>query len=871
MKHVPAADVATITKSMEHAALLHRLLRMVLLDQPLETLLGEALDELVAVSWLSLLPMAGIVSVGENGTAPRLLAQRNLGPQITALCARGAIGLCLNGIAARQARTEHARCTDARPGTQFEGIGPHGHYAVPITARGETLGMLVVYLPEGHDRDEREVQFLGSYADLLALLITAKQREHAIVSTREQLQEALAETDGLMRTIRQHTIFTQTARNGRITDVNAAFCAISGYCREELLGAPHSVINSGHHPPEFWHEVWSTIAAGEAWRGEICNRRKDGVLYWVDSIIMPLSDGEGRIVRYLSVRIDITERKLAEEALGRMGRILDNSSNEIYVFDARTLTFVQVNRGARQNLGYSAEEVAALTPVDIKPDHTRQSFAKLITPLLSGETDMLAFETRHQRKDGSHYPVMVNLHYAAEETPPVFVAIIQDITDRRANQERIEQLAYYDPLTGLANRTLMIDRLRTAVARAARARSRVHLLFLDLNRFKEINDTRGHSVGDRVLVEVANRFQSVLRDSETLARIGGDEFVVILENTSQDGARAAIERLGKQLSHPIVIDGKGHLLGVSIGVACYPDDSRTPDGLLQLSDIAMYEAKVSGGGCCFYTHRMGRAIARRHEIAERLAEAFLEGALELHYQPIVDLHSGALRAAEALLRWHDPEWGWVAAGDFIPIAEERRMMSDLGAWVIDRACRQLRDWTDAGFAGPERLAINIAAQQIEDNSLLEAVRRATADHGVSPSALEAEITESSMMNDPERAAAILRQLKEAGLALSIDDFGTGYSSLAYLKQFATDKLKVDMSFVHDLLDDPNCQAIVTATIAMARGLGLTVLAEGVESEEQARRLRELGCDEAQGFHFGRPMPPGAFAAAWLAPAHRNPR
>jgi diguanylate cyclase (GGDEF)-like protein/PAS domain S-box-containing protein len=674
----------------------------------------------------------------------------------------------------------------------------------------------------------------------------------------------MAETAALMGTIKTHTLFSQTSVDGKITDVNEAFCQISGYTRDELIGRSHSIVNSNCHSPSFWAEFWRSITAGKAWRGEICNRNKKGQLYWVDSIVMPFLNGDGEIQRYVSIRFEITERKQAEEALARMGRILDDSSNEIYVFQADSLHFSQLNRGARENLGYTADEITSLTPIDIKPDYTRESFVEIIQPLLQHKTDRLSFETLHLRKDGSRYPVAINLQYAAEETPPVFVAIVQDITERKAKDERIERLAFYDPLTGLPNRALMTDRLRKCVERAKTDACTVQLLYLDLDRFKEINDTRGHAIGDRFLAAVAHRFQSVVRPSETLARIGGDEFVILIEDGDETRTFEILKRLKAQLRRPIAVDGKSHSLGVSIGVATYPQSGKSPEALLQLADIAMYHAKAQGGGHRFYDHEMGEQLARRLQIADRLADALASNRLELHYQPIVELETGRLMGAEALLRWHETDWGWVPPDEFIPIAEERRMLVEIGPWVIDRACWQYADWRRQGLRCPQRLSVNVAAQQMEGATLLQSFQTSLKRHGVPASVMEAEITESSMMKDPQRTAEILTEMKALGVRLSIDDFGTGYSSLAYLNQFRTDKLKIDMSFVRDLMDDKNCQAIVSATIGMARGLGLSVLAEGVESHDQADHLRQLNCDEAQGYLFGKAVPADEFARVWLA-------
>lgn len=440
----------------------------------------------------------------------------------------------------------------------------------------------------------------------------------------------------------------------------------------------------------------------------------------------------------------------------------------------------------------------------------------------------------------------------------------QDITDRKLSEVRIEQFAFYDALTGLPNRALFQDRLHQALAHASRHGQSIAVLFIDLDRFKEVNDTQGHACGDLVLSEVARRFQTTLRHDETLARLGGDEFVIIAHETGRSGATLIAERLNRVLVKAIEIGENAFSLGASTGVALYPGDGADAQQLLKHADIAMYRAKHGGGGrYCFYDSEMGIELARRLEVAHRLHRVLQEDRLQLHYQPQIDLRTGELTGAEALLRWRDTEWGWVSPAEFIPIAEERGMMIPLGEWVIRQACHQLQFWRKAGLSLPGRLAINVAAQQIDREDFARRAITIVREAGVSPEQIELEITESGMMHDPDCAMKVTRALAEAGFTIAIDDFGTGHSSLAYLKRFPAHTLKVDMSFVRSMLKDRNDHSIVATIIAMAKNLGLRTLAEGVEESAQAERLLALGCDKAQGYHFGRPESPAVFANRWL--------
>lgn len=446
------------------------------------------------------------------------------------------------------------------------------------------------------------------------------------------------------------------------------------------------------------------------------------------------------------------------------------------------------------------------------------------------------------------------------------IGTVQDITERMTAEHQIEQLAFFDALTGLPNRALFQDRLNQALAHADRHNLPVALMFIDLDRFKEINDTQGHDCGDLVLTEVARRFETALRQDETLARLGGDEFVVIAHKTDRTGASVIAERLIGTLAPPIAAKNQHFTLGASIGIALYPEDGQDSRQLLKHSDIAMYRAKTTSSGFCFYGAEMGHELARRLEVAMRFNDALNEQRLQLHYQPQCDIESGRLTGAEALLRWFDPDWGWMSPAEFIPIAESRGMMTRVGEWVLNTVCHQLRKWRHLGHTLNGRVAINVAAQQIEQHDFAQRALAIARSTGVAPTQIEFEITESGMMRDPESAMRVTHELVKAGFTISIDDFGTGHSSLAYLKRFPADKLKIDMSFVRHMLRDRNDHSIVATVVAMARSLGLKALAEGVEHAEQADSLFEMGCSEAQGYLFGKPVGADDFAARWFAAA-----
>ena len=525
---------------------------------------------------------------------------------------------------------------------------------------------------------------------------------------------------------------------------------------------------------------------------------------------------------------------------------------------------LMVNQSFESLTGFSAAEVIGQRPSILdsaREDSTHQA-ARQESLASSGRWKG---ESWGRKKTGEIFPMAVSVATVnnANGTPSHLISIINDVSDQKIQAARIEQLAFYDSLTGLPNRALFLDRLEQTLASCRRNGGRGAILFLDLDRFKEINDSQGHAIGDLALAEVARRLHGAVRKEETLARVGGDEFILIAENADLQAAVRIATRLQRSLLEPLNLVGHSYSIGASIGIAFYPADGDTSEDLIKRTDIAMYRAKADGGGYRLYQAEMGTQLEKRLTLAKRLGKAIETDSLQLFYQPQIDLASGRLIGAEALLRWNDPVLGWISPSEFIPIAEERGMMTQLGDWVLREACRQIRAWTQSGLSLNGRLAINVSALQIEDPDIVGHLLEIVDQASLSPEQFELELTESSMMVAPERAVEVMELLRAAGFGLSIDDFGTGYSSLAYLKRFAADQIKIDISFVQNMLTDGNDHAIVTTIIAMARSLGMRTTAEGVEEKGQADALLSLGCDFAQGYFFGRPEPADEFMEKWL--------
>lgn len=437
--------------------------------------------------------------------------------------------------------------------------------------------------------------------------------------------------------------------------------------------------------------------------------------------------------------------------------------------------------------------------------------------------------------------------------------------DLLAAHQRLQKLALYDTLTGLPNRTHGMALALRLLDDAGQRGQRAVVLFVDLDRFKEINDTRGHAVGDEVLIEVARHCQRTLGSDGVLARLGGDEFMFARILADGEDTLALARQICGTLCSPMAAGNQRFEVGASAGVAIYPEHGQSVDELLRHADIAMYRAKAQNGGQCLqYDDDMGRQTQRRIALGTRLEKALADERLQLHYQPKAVLASGALCGVEALARWHDAEWGWVSPAEFIPVAEERGLIGTLGDWSLTAAARQWRAWRDAGVPNPPMIAVNVSPVQVMSDAFADRALSIVQAQGVSPAVIELEITESSLMQDPVKARRVASRLVEHGFTLTIDDFGTGYSSLARLQNFPVSRLKIDMSFVRSMLTDPGSLAIVTAVIGLAHVLQLRTVAEGVETQSQLDRLRSLQCDEAQGHLFAQAMPADALERDWLA-------
>ncbi len=569
----------------------------------------------------------------------------------------------------------------------------------------------------------------------------------------------------------------------------------------------------------------------------------------------------GRPIGRVSSYRDIT-RQLANDAqLKLASTVFEASLDAIFVTDA-DFNLIAANPGCARLSEYTHEELIGKPATDLLTGSNPEKFLAEIKAALS-DAGFWEGEAWHRNRTGLALPCLASLVRVADETgePQHFIGFFKDLSETVIAQKRIEELAYTDTLTGLPNRLMLTERIEFAISLAKRDQSGFALLFLDLDRFKHINDSLGHQFGDRVLIEVAERIKDCLRQVDTAARLGGDEFLVLLHKVDTRSAEITARRILDRLSQPFKLDDLSFTVTCSIGIALFPEDGQTMDDLIKNADAAMYHVKERGRAAFrFYQPQMNIGLLSRmkldHAMRQALANQTVVRGFRLHYQPQINLADNTIFGAEALLRWRDPDMGEISPAQFIPVAEESGVIVSLGNWVLREAVQQCAQWNARGLSLV--IAVNVSALQFQQADFVESVAAVLREHALPPACLELELTESILIQDAGEALKRLDALSRLGIKLAIDDFGTGYSSLAYLKRFPIDKLKIDRSFVSELPDHESDAAIVSAIINMAAALRLRVIAEGVETNEQRLFLRAAGCDEYQGFLCAPALAPLAF-------------
>jgi diguanylate cyclase (GGDEF)-like protein/PAS domain S-box-containing protein len=680
--------------------------------------------------------------------------------------------------------------------------------------------------------------------------------------TARMLRTLLRNLDGLVYRCRDDDQWTMEF-------VSEGCRRLTGYDAEDLILNRRVSYQALTHPEDrrrIREEIRAALGTSGRFDIEYRIIHASGEPRWVWERGSGVFDAQGRLCAIEGIIQDITGRKKSTTALREAERryynLFENALEGIF---RTTLKghFLDANPALARIFGFDS-------PIDLlrsRTDLTAELYvesgrrAEFISRIAS-EGSVSGFESEIYRKTGEVIWISENARAVFDDDGRLicFEGTVEDITERKLYQARIEQQAKYDTLTGLANRSLLNERLQQDIASAASSTTRLAVVFVDLDRFKFINDSLGHHVGDELLRAIAARLKANMHERDTVARLGGDEFVLLINGQRDPNEVALIlERMLDDISQPWSIPQGDFSFTCSMGVALYPDDGDTAETLLKHADSAMYRAKEKGrNNFQFFTAQLNALITERLDLENKLRRALERQQFELNYQPRVDMRSGELVGAEALIRWHVSEEETIAPSRFIPIAEETGLIAPIGKWVLRTACAQNKAWQVMGLR-PFVVSVNVSARQFHQDDLVRTISDVLHETGLEPKYLEIELTESAVMHDAEQFVATLNELNDLGVQIAIDDFGTGYSSLSYLKRFPVDRLKVDRSFVQDIATDTDDAAIVRAIIALGHNLGLKVVAEGVETEQQLQFLRENHCDEMQGYLYGHPLNAAAFA------------
>ena len=723
------------------------------------------------------------------------------------------------------------------------------------------------FLPQG--RQETAVSGLSSVVGEIdeqavdRILSTSSSMLPALhgYETARMLETLLANLDGMVYRCRDDQHWTMEL-------ISQGCYRLTGYQPDELLmnkSISYETITDPEDRTLVRDTINEALGAQRPFDIEYRIRHADGEIRWVWERGVGVKDSLGNLLGIEGIIQDITDRKQAFQALREAERryrsLFDNAIEGIF----RTTPegqYLDANPALARIYGYETVADLARSLCDIRAQlyvdpERRTEFMRIIKArgLISG------FESQVYRKDGQIIWISENARAVTDEHGVVqhYEGTVEDITERKLYEKRIEQQANYDTLTGLANRSLLNDRLQQSIMTAALYGTRLAVIFVDLDRFKYINDSLGHHVGDQLLCEMSRRLSSCVREGDTVSRLGGDEFVLLLNGLGDvDAVASLMERLLDEITLPWITQSGQFDVTSSIGIALYPDDGGDAQTLLKHADSAMYRAKELGrNNFQFFTEELNAMMTERLELETGLRRALERNQFCLYYQPRVDIRTGAITGAEALLRWRVSDQEMMQPGKFIPVAEETGLIVPIGEWALREACQQNLAWQQAGLS-PLVVAVNVSLRQFQRDDFLQTVSSVLQQTGLAAAALELEVTESSVMHNAERLIDMLSNIRALGVHISVDDFGTGYSSLSYLKRFPVDRLKIDRSFVQDILVDKDSEAIVRTIIALGHNLGLKLVAEGVENAEQVAYLLANGCDELQGFYYGRPMPAHEF-------------
>ena len=688
---------------------------------------------------------------------------------------------------------------------------------------------------------------LGSFMDITE----RKMMEEKYRSILENIQEGYFEVD----------------LAGNFTFLNDSVCRVLGYSREELIG-----MNNRHYTTDketaqkvfqAFYQVYTTGAPLKEFGWDIT--RKDGNKRYVEGSISLLKDSSGKAIGFRGVSHDVTERKHAEKALRqseeKYRNILENIQEAYFEVDLSG-NFTFFNDSLCRVTGCLREELIGANYKQFSDEENSKNVFQVFNNVYKTRRPKERFDWLIIRKDGTkrYIEASVSLQKDSSNKPNGFKGVIRDITERKLIEQELNHMATHDVLTGLPNRLMFSQLLNHAILSAQRNRKQLAVLFIDLDRFKTINDSLGHEAGDVMLQEIAGRFRHLLRAADIVGRLGGDEFIIMIEDVNELNQVATLaQKILTTTIKPVDIMGEECRVTASIGISIYPSDGQDEQSLMKNADIAMYFAKEEGkNNYKFYSENIRSIANERFSIETNLRRALERNELSLNYQAKLNFRTRQITGVEALLRWNNPYLGSVTPTQLIPIAEETGMIVPIGRWVLKTACAQNVAWQNQGLP-PICMAVNLSLRQLTDEKLLGDIKATLEETGMAPDLLELEITESMVMHNPARMISVLNKIKEMGIRLAIDDFGTGYSSLAQIKNFPINTIKVDRSFIRNLPHNSENKAITEAIIIMGKNLCLTVVAEGVETKEEENFLRQHVCDEMQGFYFSKPIAPDKFA------------
>jgi len=717
--------------------------------------------------------------------------------------------------------------------------GVRGGAAVVIPTASGVFGVLLAYSSRQRMFADYEIAFLKSVASLLGEAVERSYTEQALRKSESRLKQLIAST--------LDAVFT-VDRNGIVIEWNPQAEGTFGLRANEVVGRPL--------PPDV-KQLFESAYASTTRRLETIGRRANGEEFPVEVTIDRVGRGDDQT--FTAFLRDISERKRSQAELEnreqRFRALVEKSWSGVALLSA-DLAFCYAGASTERLLGYTEDDLAGTSFLGYIHPRERETLRELLGALAAGSSHESTAELRFRHRSG----VWIWLEAFAQNMlhePSVGAIVLnyRDVTQRKATEKQLEYQAYYDALTGLPNRLLFRDRVVNAIAQASRNRRGVAVMYLDLDHFKLVNDSLGHSLGDALLSEVAARLQGCVRASDTISRLGGDEFTILLIDTSSSESIAGVARkILQSFAHPIRVGGHELFVTASIGISIFPGDGEDVETLLRCADSAMYRAKELGRNQAqMFTASMNERYGRRLALEQSLHHALERDELVVHYQPMFDRNRRKIVALEALVRWNHPERGLVQPAEFIGLAEETGLIVPIGEWVLRRVCHDLRTWRAAGLP-PIRIGVNIAAPQFQQLSFALVVGSILREYGCDPALLELEITETVAVQNIETTTTAMRELKELGIRIAIDDFGTGQSSLVYLKRFPIDTVKIDRAFVRDVTTDESAAAIVSYVINLAHTLRLAVVAEGVETEAQWSFLKLNACDQMQGFLFSEPMP-----------------